>query len=62
MALLKDVRITESKRLEFRAELFNTFNHAQFGLPQGSILNSAFGFVTGANAPRIGQFAAKFYF
>jgi hypothetical protein len=59
---MKDLRLTESKRLQFRAELFNAFNHAQFGLPQGHILNSSFGFVTGANAPRIGQFAIKFLF
>jgi hypothetical protein len=62
LALLKDLRLTESKRLEFRAELFNAFNHVQFGLPQGNILNSSFGFVTSANAARIGQFAVKFYF
>ena len=62
MALLKDLRLTESKKLEFRAELFNAFNHAQFALPTGNILNSTFGFVTGANAARIGQFAVKFLF
>lgn len=62
LALLKDLRLTESKRLEFRAEFFNVYNHAQFGLPQGNILNSSFGFVTSANPARIGQLAAKFYF
>ena len=62
IALLKDLPLTESKKLEFRAEFFNAFNHAQFGLPQGDILNSSFGFVTSANAPRIGQFAMKFLF
>ncbi len=62
LALLKDLRLTESKRLEFRAEFFNIYNHAQFGLPTGNFLNSSFGFVTSANPARIGQFAAKFYF
>lgn len=60
--MLKDLRLTESKRLEFRAEFFNIYNHAQFGLPTGNFLNSSFGFVTSANPARIGQFAAKFYF
>ena len=62
LALVKDLRLTESKKLEFRAEFFNAFNHAQFGLPSGNVLSSNFGFVTGANAPRIGQVAMKLYF
>ena len=68
LALLKDVRLTESKTLQFRAELFNAFNHAQFATgvgasgPQGNILSSSFGFVTSADPPRIGQVAIKFLF
>jgi hypothetical protein len=61
-ALLKDLRITESKKLEFRGEFFNIFNHAQFGLPSGQRTSSNFGYVTSANAPRIGQVALKFLF
>ena len=62
LALMKDLRITESKKLEFRGEFFNAFNHAQFGLPSGNVLSSNFGFVTAANAARIGQVAIKLYF
>ncbi|MFN7997124.1 MAG: hypothetical protein U0Q18_26150 [Bryobacteraceae bacterium] len=62
MALLKDTKITEGKTLQFRFEFFNIFNHAQFGNPTGSILNSTFGYVTSANDPRIGQVALKFLF
>jgi len=66
MALIKDLRLTESKRLEFRGEFFNIFNHTQFsGLASktlGYVTSSNFGFVTLANAPRIGQVAAKFIF
>jgi outer membrane receptor protein involved in Fe transport len=62
MALLKDLHITESKTLEFRAEAFNAFNHAQFGGPDGSFIDSTFGEVLGAGAPRIGQLALKFTF
>jgi hypothetical protein len=60
--LLKDVRLTESKRLEFRAEFFNIFNHAQFQNPNGNIDQSTFGKVTAANGPRILQVAGKLYF
>ena len=28
--------LSEKRRLEFRAEMFNAFNHAQFGLPNGN--------------------------
>ncbi len=62
LALLKDLRLTESKTLQFRAEYFNVFNHTQFGSPVGNFIDSRFGFVTSANAPRIGQVAIKFLF
>jgi len=62
MSLIKDLRLTESKTFEFRAEFFNTFNHTQFGGAQGNYNNSTFGFVTSANPPRIGQVAIKFNF
>ena len=62
MSLIKDLRLTESKTLQFRGEFFNTFNHAQFENPTGNILSSSFGFVTAARDPRIGQVAIKFIF
>src|SRR5439155_18620944 len=37
LALMKDFRITERNRLQFRAELFNMLNHPQFGLPDGTV-------------------------
>jgi hypothetical protein len=63
LSLTKDLRLTESKSLQFRAEFFNAWNHAQFGGPQGTVNNNpTFGFVTSANAPRIGQVGMKFIF
>jgi hypothetical protein len=62
MSLLKNLRLTESKSLQFRAEFFNIFNHAQFLNPSGNINGNAFGLVTGANNPRIGQLGVKFLF
>jgi hypothetical protein len=61
LSLQKDVRLTESKRLEIPGELFNAFNHAQFYNPSGNI-NGNFGVVTSARDPRIGQVAMKFVF
>jgi len=62
IALMKNLRLTESKTLQFRGEFFNTFNHAQFNSPNGNITSSTFGLVTSAAAPRIGQVAIKFIF
>ncbi len=62
MALLKDLHLTESKSLEFRAEFFNIFNHANFNNPDGEFLDSTFGLVTRAQSPRIAQVAIKFIF
>ena len=62
MALVKDLHLTETKSLQFRGEFFNTFNHTQFGGVTGNYQSSAFGFVTSANSPRIGQIAMKFIF
>ena len=66
LAAAKDFVITESKRLEYRCEFFNAFNHAQFGgiggSPNGLINSGVFGLVTGARDPRIVQMALKFVF
>ncbi len=63
LALLKDTNITERSRLQFRAEFFNIFNHAQFVNPDGNFSDgSEFGTVKNARDPRLIQFALKFYF
>ena len=62
MGLLKDTSLTERMKLEFRAEFYNVFNHANFNNPQGDFIASDFGMVTGDNGPRIGQLALKFIF
>jgi hypothetical protein len=65
LTLQKDLKIAESKSLEFRVEMFNAFNHAQFYGPQsvdGNIGDSTFGQVVSAAPPRLIQLAAKFVF
>jgi hypothetical protein len=65
MALHKVLTLTESKSLEFRAEAFNVFNHAQFfgaAAVNGNISSSSFGNVVSADAPRQMQVAMKFNF
>src|SRR6202046_2772759 len=63
--LLKNVGLTESKTLQYRAERFNAFNHAQFFGPltvDGNIDSSTFGNVIGATSPRLVQLGFKFFF
>jgi hypothetical protein len=62
MALLKNTKITEAKSLEFRFEVFNIWNHAQFVNPGGVFGSSLFGMVSTARDPRIMQAGLKFLF
>jgi hypothetical protein len=59
IALLKDTRIRENLNIQFRAEVFNVFNHANFAFPaQGifSSVNTATSPIpTGIVAPNVGQ-------
>ena len=69
-ALLKNTQITERYNLQFRAELFNLFNHAQFLTPSGitgfnasgMATSSSFGQVPGTLPGRIGQLSLKLFF
>lgn len=54
--------IGERIAMEFRAEFFNLFNHAEFNDPDTNIRRSTFGQITSTAPPRIIQFAAKFTF
>jgi len=62
LALHKDTRLTERLNLQFRADYFNVFNHAQFATPSG-ILSGTFGQVTQTSQlPRTGQLSLKLDF
>lgn len=67
IALLKNTKISETKQVQFRAEAFNVFNHAQFyaSTASGDFNNTGlggFGYVTSAHDPRIMQVALKLLF
>lgn len=65
IALEKDLRLSESRSLEFRLEAFNALNHAQFYGPaavNGNISSANFGQVVTAAPPRLVQLAGKFFF
>ena len=60
--LSKDFRVTEQKRFQFRWEVFNSLNHANFANPNATFSNTNFGRILSAGNPRIMQAALKFYF
>ncbi len=71
LSLFKEIPFTESKRLQFRTEVFNLGNHANFLFAKPGPQNSnnstvfgtpTFGYATAARAPREIQFGLKFYF
>ncbi len=63
IGIQKFFTIKEDVRLQFRTEMFNAFNHAQFGGPNANTGSGAnFGLVGGARAPRLIQFGLKLLF
>ena len=61
-AALKNFKVTESKQLQFRAELFDILNRTNFRLPDSDISSPTFNHILAAEAPRQVQFALKFMF
>ncbi len=61
---LKNIRLTETKELQFRGELFNVLNHTNFRLPVSDIESpaSVFGSIQSDVSPRVIQVAMKFLF
>jgi hypothetical protein len=60
----KKIALSETKYLQFRAEIFNVFNRTNFSNPDGGYSDGAtsFGLITSAGDPRLLQFALKFFF
>jgi hypothetical protein len=71
MSFIKEFPVHEQMHFEFRAELFNIWNHPNLTFADEMTTNenfstergtSQFGFPTASRAPRLIQFALKFYF
>jgi hypothetical protein len=62
MALYKDFHITERNVIEFRGEIFNIFNHANFTSISLNYGATSFGQLTAAADPRIVEFALRYQF
>jgi len=62
IGILKNTRITERVQTQFRVEIFNMPNHAQWVPPNRFVDQAAFGQINAARDPRIIQFALKVSF
>jgi hypothetical protein len=61
-SLVKDTALSETFKLQLRAEAFNLFNHTNLNLPDHFLGSPTFGQITSANAPRRLQFGVKLLF
>jgi hypothetical protein len=68
-SIIKNTKIGERMRAQFRAEFFDLFNHANFGQPGASVSSADFGRITNTRFPtgesgssRQVQFALKLMF
>jgi len=53
----------EKSSVEFRAELYNAFNHPQFSNPEANSTSPTFGVISStALNPRVGQLALRLSF
>jgi len=53
----------ENSSVEFRAEMYNVFNHPQFSNPDANFASPTFGVISStAVNPRVGQLAVRFSF
>ena len=58
----KAFTLAEHKELQFRADMFNTFNFVNAGTPNLTFNSPNFGKILSAGSPRIFQLALKFMF
>ncbi|MGZ5481186.1 MAG: outer membrane beta-barrel protein [Pyrinomonadaceae bacterium] len=61
-SLVKNTLLTERLNLQFRAEVFNLFNHPNLNLPDNFLGSPTFGRITSARDPRHLQFGVKLLF
>jgi hypothetical protein len=70
LSFIKDTRVWDRLKVQFRAELFNFLNHTNYGNPNvsftsgsnGQNVSATFGTITSARDPRIIQFGVRLVF
>jgi hypothetical protein len=62
VSLLKNARMRERHRVQFRWEVFNALNRANFGLPIATVNTVTAGTISSAGAARQMQFGLRYQF
>jgi len=62
LGLFKKFPVYEDHALQFRAEIFNLLNRANFRNPDANLASAGFGQILTADAPRIVQLGLKYIF
>lgn len=62
LGIVKTFRVTETHRVRFRTESFNTLNRTNLDNPNGNLLSPQVGRITSAGSPRVFQFALRYEF
>jgi hypothetical protein len=62
VGIMKNFTFAEHFRLQFRGELFNAFNRANFGIPGTALGSPQFGAINNAADARVAQLGLKMYF
>jgi hypothetical protein len=62
VSLIKNTRVWEAAAIQFRVEIFNLIDRANFDLPDGFLGSPSFGRVLSANTPRRVQLGLKLVF
>ena len=62
LGIQREFPISEQRRIQFRWEMFNAFNRANFLTPNTAIGNPVAGQISGTAPARVMQLGLKFYF
>lgn len=62
LSAFKDFALPKESTLQFRGEIYNVFNNVNLLNPISVMTSPKFGQITGANVPRIVQFALRYSF
>jgi hypothetical protein len=67
LGVVKEVRVVKEHKLQLRVEVFNLFNHPNFGLPNNTVGAGTFGRITSTaqgslGDPRVIQLGIKYIF